>query len=211
MSRIQLMTAARLSLAMTCLTISLAAEARAGSYPDPTIALDSDVYQSDLVIEGRLTEGKKGQQANATNVRITNVYQGQAKVGENVIVLGLGGFQKSAGSVYVPLGPKDDLILFLKKAPARETQTPREGEKFVPLSEPSSFSELGVRLILRGSVHWFCDTPPDFFNGCRRYPPFVTSTAPASGWSGADGQSVLAFRELLSFQRNPRRRLAQPS
>ena len=65
---------------MIVLLFSLAAGARAADSLD-VISLDSQVYQSDLVIEGRLVEPPASDQlANDGNVRITAVYRGNARV-----------------------------------------------------------------------------------------------------------------------------------
>src|SRR6185437_11974081 len=117
MPRCQFMMIALVGLAVVCLTVSH--QARAGDERDSMISMDSRVYQSDVVIEGRLVEAKTGSSANGANVRVTCVYHGAVNVGETILIKGIGDFRKPSGvpNREIPLGPKDHLIFFLRKTP----------------------------------------------------------------------------------------------
>ena len=192
-------------LAIICLAMPLADESKAAEYPNPDLSLDSLVYQSDLVIEGRLVESKKDPAANNGAVRITAVYRGSAKVGDTVLVIGIGNYQKPSGSANsnISLEPKDDLILFLTKTQDVVNSAPFADNCFTPLPGNALFSENGVRLVLRGGIYDFLETTSDLnrnsvIENGQSNPPYVANVGPV--WPGGAwnlGLPVLPFRAHL--------------
>ncbi|HET6251886.1 MAG TPA: hypothetical protein VFE47_29645, partial [Tepidisphaeraceae bacterium] len=187
-------------LATICMMLPLAV-ARAQTSPDPNISLDSRVYSSDLVIEGRLVEPIKDPAVKDAAVRVTAIYRGAAKVGEKILVVGIGDYQKPSpgAGANVPVGPKDALILFLTRAGVGVKHVAFEGEAYVPNPEPWEDFGAGIRMVLRGDVCDFYERPSFSTRWGGPYPPYVMARNMI--WPGppttVPEDAVLKYRQRL--------------
>ena len=179
------------------LTVFAAAEAEGATCIAPAPEPDTFEYRSELVIEGRITDPSPSQWPNSSNVRITAVYRGSVKVGQTIVVMGLSDYKKSHGTPAtstVPLGPKDDLLLFLQKTTSpRETYlvwgtpnrlrppSPPNGEAFELVDDYGFPPEQPIRLFVRGKVYNFYVVFGVWSAPRFPTPPYVAVSATAAG------------------------------
>src|SRR6185437_6961385 len=114
------------------------------------------IYSSELVVEGRIVNGDKEVPPECARLRITAVHRGDVKAGQTVVVWRLKEYRKPAGSgtSNVALGPKDHLVMFLKRlGPDQAGNRLSRGDVFVP--NDALQSDCGMRLVVRGRVCGF--------------------------------------------------------
>src|SRR5580704_14936437 len=162
---------------VACLVLLLAAGARGANDVDAAIRLDSLVYSSDLVVEGRIVEPIPGLLSTSASVRVTAVYRGSVQVGQSIVVRGILDHRKpcAQGTSDVVLGPKDHLLMFLKKADPRVTESGRSTyDAFVSNDE---FGDVpATRLLIRGGVYYFVEKLNSFgFSHGFPSPPYIAS------------------------------------
>jgi hypothetical protein len=190
------------SIGWTCLVLSLAANARGAGRVDSEAELDSIVYAADLVIEGRLVEPNKEARSNFAKVRVTAVYRGSVNVGQTIFVMGMDDYRKpsSQGTQDVPLGPKDHLVMMLRKAGPETADKPSPtGKAFAVMGQWGP--DFGMRLVLRGTVRSFYVTPskpPLSISYSWREPrPLVAATTRGGARQSQVDGSIVDFREQL--------------
>ncbi|HZL36157.1 MAG TPA: hypothetical protein VFC78_12645 [Tepidisphaeraceae bacterium] len=177
--------------------IMLPRMARATDRSEASLELDSLVYASDAIVEGRLVEAGVDRTIDPAKVRVSAVYLGPVKPAQTIIVMGMRDYGLRWPSGHAALGPGDSLCFFLRGVGGAYPIYPASaGVAFMPTPDGPQ-PDYGLRLLIRGKAYQFLQaSKPNMRFGIswgQESGPYFVGTSCSNRWA----TSIAEFRREL--------------